>query len=91
MSGKQDVDRQQLAHEYWTANNRLIVILLAIWFAVAYIPPLFVEQLNTIVIGGFPLGYYFGGQFSLIVFVVLIFYYAYAMNRLDDKYHLKDK
>jgi len=25
------------------------------------------------------------------VFVILIFYYAYAMNKLDAKYHLKDR
>jgi putative solute:sodium symporter small subunit len=84
-------DRQARIAAYWKENNRLIVILLAIWFLVAYVPPLFVTQLNQIVIAGFPLGYYMGSQGSLIVFVVLIFYYAFAMNRLDEKYGLKDK
>lgn len=91
MSDTKDMDRQQRINAYWNENNRLIITLLVIWFAVAYIPPLFVNQLNQITIGAFPLGYYFGSQFSLVVFVVLIFYYAYAMNKLDDKYHLKDK
>jgi putative solute:sodium symporter small subunit len=69
----------------------LIVILLSIWFAVSYVPVLLVNQLNNIVIAGFPLGYYMGSQGSLIAFVVLIFYYAFAMNKLDDKYGLSDR
>jgi putative solute:sodium symporter small subunit len=85
------VDRKQRAEAYWKENSRLIMTLLAIWFVVAYIPPLFIEQFNQIVIAGFPLGYYMGSQGSLIVFVVLIFYYAFAMNKMDEKYGLKDK
>lgn len=76
---------------YWQENLRLISILLVIWFAVSYVPVPFVETLNNIVIAGFPLGYYMGSQGSLIVFVVEIFYYAYAMNKLDAKYGLSDR
>jgi putative solute:sodium symporter small subunit len=71
---------------YWQENLRLIVILLAIWFSVSFLPVPFIPALNTVVIAGFPLGYYMGSQGSLIVFVVEIFYYAYAMNKLDEKY-----
>jgi putative solute:sodium symporter small subunit len=85
------MSREERAKAYWKANQRLIFTLLAIWFVVAYIPPLFIEQFNQIVFFGFPFGYYMGSQGSLIVFVVLIFYYAFAMNRLDQKYGLKDK
>jgi putative solute:sodium symporter small subunit len=87
----QSMDRKTRAAAYWKENSRLIMTLLAIWFVVAYIPPLFIDQLNQIVIGGFPFGYYMGSQGSLIVFVVLIFYYAFAMNKMDAKYGLKDK
>ncbi|WP_322489009.1 DUF4212 domain-containing protein [Chloroflexus sp.] len=76
---------------YWQENLRLITILIVIWFVVSYVPVLFVEALNNIVIAGFPLGYYMGSQGSLIVFVVEIFYYAYAMNKLDAKYGLSDR
>ena len=75
---------------YWQENLRLIITLLVIWFAVSYVPVPFVSALNNVVIAGFPLGYYLGSQGSLIVFVVEIFYYAYAMNRLDAKYGLGD-
>ncbi|GIK44073.1 MAG: membrane protein [Chloroflexota bacterium] len=79
---------KQRLGSYWQANIRIITILLIIWFAVAYIPPLFINQLNQIVIAGFPLGYYMGSQGSLIVFVVEIFFYAWYMNKLDEEYGL---
>lgn len=83
--------RKERLEAYWQENLRLIVILLIIWFVVAYVPPLFITQLNQIVIAGFPLGYYMGSQGSLIVFVLMIFYYAWYMNRLDEKYSMVDK
>ena len=52
---------------------------------------LFINQFNSIVIAGFPLGYYMGAQGALIVFVIQIFYYAYAMNKLDEKYGMSDR
>jgi putative solute:sodium symporter small subunit len=72
---------------YWRANLRLITTLLIIWFAVSYVPVLLVNQLNQLrIFTGFPLGYYMGSQGSLIVFVALIFYYAWRMARLDREY-----
>ena len=75
--------------DYWAANVRLIVGLLAVWLAVTGLPILFVDQLNQLaVLTGFPLGYYLGAQGSLIVFVALIFLYAWRMERLDQMYGL---
>jgi putative solute:sodium symporter small subunit len=91
MSDLKNLPREERARLYWKANQRLIIILLAIWFAVSYLPVLIINPLNNIVIGGFPLGYYMGSQGSLIVFVVEIFYYAYAMNKLDREFGLSDR
>lgn len=91
MSDPKKLPPEERARLYWRENLRLITILLIIWFAVSYVPVLFVNQLNKIVIAGFPLGYYMGSQGSLVVFVILIFYYAFAMNRLDEKYGLSDQ
>lgn len=91
MSDPRKMPVEDRVKAYWRENQRLIVILLAIWAAVTYIPVLFINQFNSIVIAGFPLGYYMGAQGSLIVFVVLIFYYAFAMNRLDEKYGMSDR
>lgn len=72
---------------YWRSNVRLIVSLLVIWFAVSYFPVFIVKQLNALnILTGFPLGYYMGSQGSLVVFVALIVYYAWRMEKLDREF-----
>ena len=73
--------------DYWKENLRYLVILLSIWFTVSYgLGILFVEQMNTIKIGGFKLGFWFAQQGAIYVFVILIFVYVSLMNKLDKKY-----
>jgi putative solute:sodium symporter small subunit len=71
---------------YWKKNIQYISILLSFWFIVSFgCGILFVEQLNTIQIGGFKLGFWFAQQGSIFGFVIIIFSYVYLMNRLDNK------
>ena len=51
---------------------------------------LLVEQLNTIKLGGFKLGFWFAQQGAMYVFVILIFVYVRLMNRLDKKYNVDE-
>lgn len=68
-----------------------MTILLAIWFVVGYVFGIFiVEPLNTIRLGGFPLGFWFAQQGSIYVFVVLIFVYCALMKKLDKEYDVDE-
>jgi len=79
------------AQAYWRRNIRYLIILLSIWFAVSYgAGILFVDQLNTFKIGGFPLGFWFAQQGSIYVFVILIFVYVRLMNRLDIEFEVNE-
>ena len=74
---------------YWKENLRYIIVLLSIWFAVSYgAGILFANALDKVKIGGFPLGFWFANQGSLVVFVLLIVVYVRLMNALDRKYHV---
>ena len=74
---------------YWRKNLQYLAILLGIWFATSFLCSIvFVEQLDKIRFGGFRLGFYFAQQASIWIFVVLIFVYAWLMNRLDKKYRI---
>ena len=77
--------------EYWKYNVRLTMITLFIWFVVTYVAIFFAPELNNIVIFGFPMGYYMGAQGSLIVFVWLIFNYAFKMNKADVDYGVEEE
>ncbi len=76
---------------YWRANLRLVAICLVIWFTVSFgFGVLLVEQLNAIQIGGFKLGFWFAQQGSIYVFVLLIFFYAWRMNRIDRDFDVHE-
>jgi putative solute:sodium symporter small subunit len=78
--------------EYWKKNLRLMVVLLVVWFAVSFgAGILFVEQLNEIVIAGFPLGFWFAQQGSIYTFILLILIYALRMDKLDDEYGVSER
>lgn len=77
--------------EYWTKNVRLTAILLAVWFVVTYVVGFYARELNAITVFGFPLGFYVGAQGALIVYVVIIFYYARRMNKMDKEYDVAEE
>ena len=75
--------------KYWKTNLKDLAILLSIWCIVSFgCGILFVDELNTIRMGGFKLGFWFAQQGSIYVFTVLIFVYIKLMNKLDKKYNL---
>jgi len=76
--------------EYWRRNMKMTAILLVIWFVITYVVSFYARELNGIVIFGFPLGFYMGAQGSLIIYVVMIFYYAIRMNKLDKEYDVAE-
>jgi putative solute:sodium symporter small subunit len=77
---------------YWKANLRLLAVLLIVWFVVSYgFGIILVEPLNTIQLGGYPLGFWFAQQGSIYVFLVLIFIYAISMNGLDKKFDVDEE
>lgn len=77
--------------KYWKENLKYLTILISIWFVVSYgFGILLVDELNTIRMGGFKLGFWFAQQGSIYVFVILIFVYVRLMNKLDKKYKLDE-
>jgi len=76
--------------EYWRKNLRITAILLAIWFVVTFVIGWFARDLASITILGFPLPFYMGAQGSLIIYVLIIWYYAHYMNKLDEQYGVQE-
>lgn len=86
-----DDKKSQEAGAYWRENTRLLKMLMAIWFSVSFgAGILFRDFLDQFMIGGFPLGFWFAQQGSIYVFIVLIFYYAWKMKKIERKYDLDD-
>ena len=76
---------------YWSANLRIVGRCLVIWFAVSFLFGIvLVEPLNSIRLGGYKLGFWFAQQGSIYSFIVLVFYYAHRMARLDREYGVEE-
>ena len=73
------------AIRHWERTRALMLTVLAIWFFFSFVIHFFVRQLNEIQFLGFPLGFYMAAQGSLIVFVILIFWFAHKQNRIDEE------
>jgi putative solute:sodium symporter small subunit len=80
----------QKHHEYWHKNLVVTAILLFIWFVVTFVEGWYARELNSIVILGFPLGFYMSAQGSLAIYVAIIWYYQHFMNKLDIEYGVQE-
>lgn len=76
---------------YWTANLRIIGISLVIWFVCSFGFGILLRPLLAgIKVGGTDLGFWFAQQGSILVFLVLIFAYAWRMNKLDREHGVEE-
>lgn len=79
------------ARAYWSATLGLLTKVLVIWFIVSYgAGILFAGALNSIHLGGYPLGFWFAHQGSIYVFIALIFWYARKMAQIDRKFDMHE-
>jgi putative solute:sodium symporter small subunit len=75
-----------LHREYWSKNLRITTVLMTIWLAITVLPVWFARELVDINLGGWPLSFYMAAQGSLIVYVLLIWYYSKRMGELDHEF-----
>ena len=77
---------------YWRANLRVLFGCLSVWFFCSYgLGILFVETMNRVRVADVPLGFWFAQQGSIYVFVALIFFYAWRMNRIERMLDLHEE
>ena len=71
--------------EYWKKNLTITAILLFIWFFVTFVLGYFARDL-AFNFFGWPFAFWIGGQGALVVYVLIIWFYASYMNKLDGQY-----
>ena len=77
---------QEARDRHWIKSRNLTYVVLAIWFVFAILVHIFAKTLNGVSFIGFPLGYYFAVQGSLVIFVILIFAQNMFQDKIDDEY-----
>ena len=75
----------QKHQEYWRKNLNMTLVLLAIWFVATFVMAFFARELSFNFFG-WPFSFYMAAQGSLIIYILIIWYYAKAMKRLDEEF-----
>ena len=76
---------------HWEKTKGLMMLTLAIWFVFSIVIFIFGESLNNGSFLGYPLAYYMCAQGSIIIFVVLIFWFANRQEKIDEEFGFAEK
>jgi putative solute:sodium symporter small subunit len=71
--------------QYWQKNLNITAVLMAVWFVVTFVVAYFARDLNFTFFG-WPFSFWMAAQGSLIIYVVIIWFYARYMNQLDQEH-----
>ena len=71
--------------EYWRRNLRITAVLMVSWFVITYVVAYFARDLNFSFFG-WPFSFWVAAQGALVVYVLMIWFYARTMNRLDEEF-----
>ena len=81
-----------MAHDlYWRKTRRLTFGLLIIWVFITFVLSWYAKELNAFSLFGFPLGFYMAAQGSLVIYLVIIWYYNRRMRQLEKEFGIDDE
>lgn len=87
-----DPNESKQRKEYWRRNVRIIAACLVVWAIVSYgLGIVLAPALNAFSLGGYPLGFWFAQQGSIYTFLIIIFFYAWRMNKLDKEFDVDEQ
>jgi putative solute:sodium symporter small subunit len=76
--------------EYWRKTLRITAVLMVIWFVVTFVVGYLARDLNFNFFG-WPFSFYMGAQGALIIYCLIIWFYARYMNNLDREYGVEEE
>ncbi len=80
------------AEAYWKANISLVRNLLIVWALCSFGAGIVLRPLLMwFEIGGTDLGFWFAQQGSIVIFIIIIFFYSWRMNALDRKFGVDEE
>jgi putative solute:sodium symporter small subunit len=84
-------EKEGTGKAYWKATLKLLMSILAVWILVSFgASIIFVDLLNKVSLGGYPLGFWFAQQGSIYIYIILILVYIRSMGKLDRKFDVHE-
>jgi putative solute:sodium symporter small subunit len=75
--------------QYWRRTRALTALLLLVWMVVTFGVSYFARALSFKFFG-WPFSFWMGAQGALLVYGLIIGFYAWYMNRMDVEYGVSD-
>ncbi len=83
---------KQKDQSYWSGTLRLLRNVLIVWAFTGFgASIIFARFLNSVKLGGYPLGFWFAQQGSIYIFIALIFIYGHLMRKIDRKHNVHEE
>jgi putative solute:sodium symporter small subunit len=76
--------------EYWRRNLNITAVLMSIWFVVTFVVGYFARELSFNFFG-WPFSFWMGAQGALVIYCLIIWFYARYMNNLDREYDVQEE
>ena len=76
---------EEQRRQHWSKTRSLTIVILILWAIFSFVLPWNAQALNSMKFLGFPLGFYFVAQGSLIAFVALIAVQNWLQDKIDDE------
>jgi putative solute:sodium symporter small subunit len=73
----------------WRQSHRVTALLLLIWFLVSFGVPYFARELSGSMLG-WPFSFWVGAEGALLIYLVLVWSYAWLMHRVDVEHDLAE-
>jgi putative solute:sodium symporter small subunit len=80
----------ELQEQYWQKNLSITAKLMGVWFVVTFVVTFFARDLSFIFFG-WPFSFWMASQGSLIIYVLIIWYYASYMNKIDQEHGVAEE
>ena len=80
----------EIHSRYWRKNMIVTALLLLVWFVVTFGIAYFARYLDFTFFG-WPFSFWMGAQGAMLVYCLIVGFYAWYMNRLDDEHDLADE
>jgi putative solute:sodium symporter small subunit len=74
---------------YWRRNLVATAVLVAVWFTVTFVVAYYARDLDFAFFG-WPFAFWVAAQGALIVYVLIVAFYARYMNALDRRYGVSE-
>jgi putative solute:sodium symporter small subunit len=80
----------ELQEQYWQKNLSITAKLMGVWFVVTFVVTFFARDLSFTFFG-WPFSFWMASQGSLIIYVLIIWYYARYMNQIDQEHGVAEE